>query len=146
MYLYIVTYSLIFIYVPIDKETEIKVDLISCAEIYGFNKTIINTTEEIFTSEELELIKYIKNSMDMKKEKINIIARERATYWFLGLTGYNYHPFNLYDKERISNWVSNVDGKYLVLFSRSLEYYGMELPVSNNKAIYKNNAGIILKR
>ena len=82
MYFYIIIYSLIFIYVPVDKDTEIKLDLISCAEIYGINKTIIETTEEAFTTQELELIEYIKENIDIQKEKINIIARERSTYWF----------------------------------------------------------------
>ena len=62
------------------------------------------------------------------------------------MTGYNYHPFNLYDNERISYWLKNIDSKYLVLFNNSLKYYGLEIPVSSEKIIYKNNAGIILKR
>ena len=132
--------------VTIDKSTQIKVDLSNCLEIYGLNKYIIKNMNENLTEEELELIEYIKNNIDFEKYKLNLMATEKPTYWFLAITGYNNYPFHLYNNDKIINWRKNIDADYLILLKRSLEHYGVSLSNINKTIFFENEAGIIMKK
>ena len=103
-------------------------------DVYGYNKTIITETFTIFTTDEIEILKYVKENLDYNKE-IEILGNRHQVLWAYPILRYvNYEEKldEVLDHDNIAQArlmkkhsdiiekVGNVD--YLIYFKKSIYY------------------------
>lgn len=113
--------------------------------MYEINKYIMVNTKESFTKEEIELVNWLKNNINLEDNEIKVLAGEIPTYWFLALTGYKNHPLNLYDRTTILKWIENSKSNYQIILKRSFEEYKINTKRINETVIFENEAGFIIE-
>lgn len=118
-------------------------------DIFGINKTVLFRVETDYTTEELEILKYIKeNNIPMKNNNTVLIANQRQEFWFWAMLKYRFKDNLEYATlpSHVELW-NNGTYEYLVYFNRS-EYYKMyqkSLKLEGREIIFQNESGAILK-
>lgn len=118
-------------------------------EIYGLNKKVFKIVED-YNTQELEVLKYIKqNNIPIKENNTLILSDQRQEYWFLAMLGYKFKD-NL-DLPTIDKHIElwNLEYyEYLVYFTRSGNYntYKDMLELEGKEIIFENESGAIIKK
>ena len=149
LYIILLIVSLFTIRVKVTKSTKTQETILDVMEIYGLNKTFLTEEEVDFNTQEIELLKYIKNEIAIKEDTyIMILGEPKQEYWFWGIFNYRNreHPQDLILKEEIELWNKNEKYDYLIYFNRSkyAEFYKKYFNL-NKQIIYSNEAGTIYK-
>ena len=157
-YIILIIIGLLFTKVQrIEANTNIGENIFKVTDIYAENKTIINETRIIYTKEELEILKYVRENLDYNKE-IEILGNKHQLLWGYPLLRYINYEDEYSSKEdfgqmrllrklgKIPEKVGNID--YLIYFNKSLYYMYYDKTIDlfkDGEIIYKNNAGGIVK-
>ena len=138
---------LIYIGTPISKKVWDKETILNSFDIYGINKTIIKTVDVDYTYDELELVKYVYNDIDLKENKILILANARQECWFDGFFTYKNREDlqKLVSKEEIQNWNDNEKYKYAIIFKRSYIYDHYKDLFEEKNVLFQNESGIVFE-
>ncbi len=76
---------------------------INVVEIFGVNKTAIKEKAPDFTREEIEILKVLKDKINLKESKVEFICEDEQMYWEYSLLRYiNYEDY--LDKIRSNTW------------------------------------------
>ena len=130
----------------IEKSNEIKgEDITSAFDIYGINKEIINEVIIDYNNEELELLQYVHDNIDLKKDNIFIIANDRQEVWFDGIFNYK-NRINLQSAislDDVIRWI-NKEYKYALVFYRSIYYKNCTYMINTGRVLIQNDSGYIL--
>lgn len=129
----------------ITKKVWNKETIANAFDIYGINKTVIKTINEDYTQEEMELIKYIYNNIDVKSNKILILGNPRQEYWFDSIFEYkNRKDLQTYIPESdIEKWNANEKYNYMLVLYDSYAYTEYKDKYKERKVLYENASGII---
>lgn len=149
IYIIILLVSLIGINVKVTKETTTDESLLDVMEIYGLNKTILIHWEEDFNTQEIEILKYVKEELEISDDiEILILGEPKQEYWFWGMLNYKNRedPETIIPRDYIDKWNKNEKFDYLICFNRSkyLKYYKDYIDL-NKEIIYVNESGTIYK-
>lgn len=141
--------SLLTINVGVIKDTVTHEKITDVMDIYGINKTLLLKVGIDFTTDELEILKYInENDIQMQNNNTLILANQRQEFWFWAIEKYKFKENLNYATQykEIKAWN---EGKYeyLVYFNRS-EYYKLYekfLELEGREVIFENESGAIIK-
>ncbi len=123
-------------------------------EIFNINRYLIFDKEEDLNQDEIELIKYVKENIDLEDAEVEFVGEYEQEYWIYSLIRYinyeedldKYSPqMKLVEKiRRVKNKIGRVD--YVVYFSDTDRYKMIEDKLfKEGKVIYKNAGGGIIK-
>ena len=154
-YVILTVISLIFVDIPIEFSTESKEkSFASLVEIFEINKTIVFDGDINFTKDEVELLRYVKENIDLSKERVEIVGDLKHIYWSYSLLRYvncdNIKDFDKItgQKKLILKYVllcdKNIDTDFSVYFKNS-ELYDIYKDDFGGETIYENDGGIIVK-
>lgn len=132
--------------VPITKETwDNDENITNAFDIYGINKTVINDVITDLTQEEMELIQYVYDKIDVHSSKILILGNPRQEYWFDGIFTYRnrQNMESVIPIEHVAQWNDNQEFKYLLVFYRSYAYGQYQDELIERTVLYENESGII---
>lgn len=136
----------IFKYVPITKETwDDDENISNIFDIFGINKTIITYVEEDLSQEEMELVKYVYNNIDLQDNKILILGTSRQEYWFDAIFTYKNRQDlqTIIPLEDIQSWNNNEKFKYSIILYKT-DYYKKYKDIFIEKnLLFKNDSGAI---
>ena len=149
IYIILLIVSLIAINVKVTKKVTTDETLMDVMEIYGLNKTILTEWETDFTSEEIEILKFVHEEIEIKENtEILILGEPKQEYWFWGIFNYKNRedPETLITSNDIDMWNNNEKFEYLICFNRSgyVEYYKEDIDL-NKEIIYSNESGTVYK-
>ncbi len=157
-YTFLIILNLIFIDAPLGKGPgNPNENALNLVEIFGINKTIISEGEIDYNQEEIEILKYVKENLDLSNDKIEFLANSEQIFWEYGMLNYvNYDKFfenpnySGQDKLTLKAMTSHQKiGKvnYMVYLNRSWYYNQVEEEAlfENGEIIFENEAGGILK-
>lgn len=132
--------------VPITKETwDNDENITNAFDIYGINKTVINDVTIDYTQEEMQLIQYVYDEIDVHSNKILILGNPRQEYWFDGIFTYRNRKNmeSVIPIEHVAQWNDNQEFKYLLVFYRSYAYGQYKDEILEKKILFENESGII---
>lgn len=118
-------------------------------DIYGINKTLLFDIKKDFTNEELEVVKYCYENLNMENGNAIVIGHERQLFWFYSITHYklreNIQSFaNTKDLEQ---WTSTEKEKYLIIFDNNNMYENyktyLDKVLYGKTKIFSSNVGRI---
>lgn len=161
IYIILIVTGLIFKKVErIESNTNENESLLGVTDIYGYNKTIINETITIYTTKEIEILKYVKDNLDYNKE-IEILGNRHQVLWgypILRYVNYDENLDKIEDEDNLAQArlmkkhsdiiekIGKVD--YLIYFKKSIYYKLLNEKMNlleNGEIIYENDAGGIIK-
>lgn len=155
-YILLIVFNLIFTHAPLGKgplnENE---NIFNFVEIYGVNKTIIVDREEDYNLKEIEILKYVRDNLDLENSKIEFMGDSEQLLWEYALLKYvNYDE--LFDvcfhgQTRLAikamtahEKIGKVD--YMVYFNKSYYFNQAKDKVfENGEIIFENEAGGIIE-
>lgn len=149
LYLILTIIAIKFKYVPITKETfDSDENLTNAFDIYCINKTIINDVEIDFTKEEMGILEYVYNNIDVHKNKVLIIGNPRQEFWFDGIFEYKNRNNleTIIPKQHVENWNDDKKFEYLIIFNKSYYYDNYKEDIIYKDKIFENEAGVIYKQ
>ena len=130
-------------------------NILKVTDIYGDNKTIIKETWIIYTQEEIEILKYVRDNIVNDKKVIQILGNKHQLLWGYPLLNYNnkFITNGTNGHFALIKTLINIEQNmeyfdYLVYFNRSTfyDYYSKKLDLmKNGEVIYHNNAGGVIK-
>lgn len=132
--------------VPITKETwDNDENITNAFDIYGINKTVINDVAIDLTQEEMKLLQYVYDEIDVHSNKILILGNPRQEYWFDGIFTYRnrQNMESVIPIEHVAQWNDNKEFKYLLVFYRSYAYGQYQDEIVEKTVLYENESGII---
>lgn len=129
----------------VNKESWPQENLSNCFDIYGLNKTIINDIGPDLIPEEIELYRYVYNNIDVKQDRIFILANPRQECWFDGMFLYKNREDiqTRIPQQHIDDWNNNKTFKYALVFYDAYMYNDYKDIFSNDKLIFENETGVI---
>ncbi|MBP3255715.1 MAG: hypothetical protein J6M60_04430 [Clostridia bacterium] len=149
--IYIVVYMLFACVVTANKKVEITKEVFDADEnltntfdIYGINKTVIKDVSIDYLPEELNLLEYINNNIDLKQNNILLIANPRQEFWFNGIFNYSNRKNleSVIPITEIERW-NNKDYKYILILYRSIYYDRYKSDIIKGDLLYENSYGAI---
>ena len=146
IYIILMCVAIAFKKVPITKERiDIDENISNAFDIFCINKTIIKDVEIDYTSDEMEILKYVQDNIDVKKNKILILGNTRQECWFDGIFEYrNREDLQTYiPEEDVQAWNNNQKFKYLIVFYRSYPYNFYKNTLIYKDKIFENETGAI---
>lgn len=132
--------------VPITKETwDYDENITNAFDIYGINKTVINNVAIDLTQEEMQLLQYVYDEIDVHSNRILILGNPRQEYWFDGIFTYRnrQNMESVIPIEDVAKWNDNQEFKYLLVFYRSYAYGQYQDELVEKTVLYENESGII---
>lgn len=149
VYIVLLIISLCAIDVQITKSVKTDESLYDVMEIYGLNKTILTQIETDYTLEEIEILKYVSDNIEITKDTDFLIFGEpKQEYWFWGIFGYkNREDPEIYiELEEVRKWNENEKYDYLICFNRTNTYKNYAQYINLDKElIFSNESGAIYK-
>lgn len=157
-YIFLIMLNLIFIDAPLGKGPGNPNENISnLVEIFGVNKTIISTGEIDYNKDEIKILEYVKENLDLSNDKIEFLAEPEQIFWEYGMLDYiNYDTFfeepsySGQDKLTLKAMyayqkIGRVD--YIVYFNRSFYYNELDEKkfLESGQIVFENEAGGIIK-
>lgn len=136
---------LIFNTIPVVKDRFPTEKITNAFDIYGINSRIIYIVKEDYNKEEIELLKYINDELDVKNNNILFLTGPRQEYWLYGFFEIkNRDDMQKYIKnEELDKWNNNEKYKYaLVLYDRMF-YIKQKNGFEPKKILYQNEKGAI---
>ncbi len=135
--------------VQITKTTTTSESLKDVMDIYGINKTLMIRLSSDFSTEEIEILKYIKeNNISLHDKNTLILANQRQEYWIWGILQYQFKDNLNYatTNKDIKNWNENYY-EYVIYFYRAGYYkeYRDSMNFENCEVLFENESGAILK-
>lgn len=154
-YLILVIVSLAFIDVPLEYSTETQEKSIaSLVEIFEINKTIIFDRNIDWNKDEIELLKYVKENIDLSKDRVEVIGDPQNISWAYSLLRYiNYDEEQDFYKYKVHNKLTlkifalcnkQIDAEFSVYLKNSA-FYDIYKDDFGGETIYENDGGIIVK-
>ena len=111
-------------------------------DIYGMNKTMITQLDKDLNEEQLELIKYCYDNLDVNIENTILLAQERQIFWINSI-------IDQFSNEKDIRYLNRSNVKKIKNQEKDFEYV-IELGkqnqlIENATIIYKNSSGTIYK-
>lgn len=111
-------------------------------DIYGMNKTMITQLDKELNEEQLELIKYCYDNLDVNIENTILLAQERQIFWINSI-------IDQFSNEKDIRYLNRSNVKKIKNQEKDFEYV-IELGkqnqlIENATIIYKNSSGTIYK-
>lgn len=149
MYIMIMIFSLLFHYVPINKNTQTSENITDVMDIYGLNRTVLFDIMDDYTTEELKVLNFVRDqNLILEDNNTLILGNQRQEYWFYALLQYRFKENLDYATtlQHIDKWNKGMY-QYLIYFNRSNNYMDFKnlLQLQNSRIIYQNEAGAILE-
>ena len=148
---YITIYMVLAVIVTVNSKVEITKEIFDADEnitntfdIYGINKTIIKDVQIDYVPEEMKLLEYIHDNINVKENNILLIANPRQEFWFDGIFNYANRK-NLESQIPISEvekW-NNKEYKYILVLYRSYYYEKYKEAINKGKLLFENSYGVI---
>ena len=110
--------------------------------IYGMNKTMITQLDKDLNKEQLELIKYCYDNLDVNIENTILLVQERQIFWVNSI-------IDQFSNEKDIRYLNASNIKKVKRKEKNFEYV-IELgkqnkPIKNATIIYENSNGTIYK-
>lgn len=150
--IYVLAYIILAVICVISKRVEITKELFdndenltNAFDIYGINRTVIEKVEEDYNTEELELLQYIHENIEINKtNNILLIANPRQECWFDAFFKYkNREDLQSWiQKSEIDKW-NNKEYKYILILYKSFYYDTYKDYINNGNLIFQNDSGAI---
>lgn len=143
IYILIFTVCYLFQNVQITKEIfNSKETVFDVMDIYGMNKTMITQLDKELNEEQLELIKYCYDNLDVNIENTILLAQERQIFWINSI-------IDQFSNEKDIRYLNRSNVKKIKNQEKDFEYV-IELGkqnqlIENATIIYKNSSGTIYK-
>lgn len=114
-------------------------------DIFCINRTIIQDIEIDYTKEEIKLLEYVKDNINLKENKILILGNPRQEFWFDGFFEYaNREDLETYiPYDDVFSWNSNQKFKYLIVFYRSYAFDEYKDKIDYKTKLFENESGAI---
>ncbi len=160
-YIFLIVINLIIIDAPLGKGPgNPNENIANFMEIFGVNKTIIKEREIDYNLEEIEILKYIKNNLDLENDEIEFIANPEQIFWEYGLLNYincdeEFKIFKGSEQDKMTKKAQTAYKKiekvdYMIYFKRCYYYQNAKdilekVLFENGEIIFENNAGGIVK-
>ena len=111
-------------------------------DIYGMNNTMITQLDKELNEEQLELIKYCYDNLDVNIENTILLAQERQIFWINSI-------IDQFSNEKDIRYLNRSNVKKIKNQEKDFEYV-IELGkqnqlIENATIIYKNSSGTIYK-
>ncbi len=156
-YILLISLNLIFIEAPLEHGPGNPHESIAnVTEIFGVNKTIIKDRFIDYTLDEIEILRYVKDNLDLNNDEIEFLADSEQVFWEYSMLKYINDDEFLHDPEyngqnRLTlksmtayEKIGKVD--YMVYFKESYYYPYVEYRIfENGEVIFENKAGGIIK-
>ncbi len=157
-YIVLIVLNMLFADAPLGKGPGNPNENISnLVEIFGVNKTIIKTREIDYNLDEIEILEYVKENLDLSNDKIEFLADSEQIFWEYGMLDYiNYDTFfeepsySGQDKLTLKAMyayqkIGRVD--YIVYFNRSFYYNELDEKkfLESGQIVFENEAGGIIR-
>ncbi len=149
VYVILLIFSLLTSNVQINKSSDTHEKITDVMDIYGINKTLIFRTGIDFYTDEIDILKQVKqNGISLKDNNTLILANQRQEFWIWAILKYKYKE-NLYyatTKQDVEKW-NNKTYEYLIYFKDSSTYKNLKQIVNlqEKEIIFENEKGAILK-
>ncbi len=160
-YIFLIVINLIIIDAPLGKGPgNPNENIANFMEIFGVNKTIIKEREIDYNLEEIEILKYIKNNLDLENDEVEFIANPEQIFWEYGLLNYincdeEFKTFKGSEQDKMTKKAQTAYKKiekvdYMIYFKRCYYYQNAKdilekVLFENGEIIFENNAGGIVK-
>lgn len=143
--IYILIFAMCYLFqnVKITKETfNSKETVFDVMDIYGMNKTMITQLDKELNEEQLELIKYCYDNLDVNIENTILLVQERQIFWINSI-------IDQFSNEKDIRYLNRSNVKKIKNQEKDFEYV-IELGkqnqlIENATIIYKNSSGTIYK-
>ena len=141
--IYILIFAMCYLFqnVKITKETfNSKETIFDVMDIYGMNKTMITQLDKDLNEEQLELIKYCYDNLDVNIENTILLVQERQIFWINSI-------IDQFSNEKDIRYLNRSNVKKIKNQEKDFEYI-IELNkqnqiIENATIIYKNSSGTI---
>ena len=149
VYVILLIFSLLTSNVKINKSSDTHEKITDVMDIYGINKTLIFRTGIDFDTDEIDILKQVKqNGISLKDNNTLILANQRQEFWIWAILKYKYKE-NLYyatTKQDVEKW-NNKTYEYLIYFKDSYTYQQLKetIHLQETEIIFENEKGAILK-
>jgi len=149
LYLVLMMLSLTFQTVKINKSRESHETVADVMNIYGINKSILLDPYVDFTEEEIDILKYIENEIEINEDTdFMFLAEPVQEYWIWGMFNYKNRE-NMEERiklEEIKKCNRGEKYDYIVYFNNSYIYnlYKDKFDF-NKKVLFENESGGVLK-
>ncbi|MBO5478118.1 MAG: hypothetical protein J6A04_00045 [Clostridia bacterium] len=135
--------------VAINKSKNTNEKITDVMDIYGINKTLMFRTEVDLSTEEIEILKQVKqNNVELADNNTLILANQRQEYWIWAIFKYNfkqdlYHATTMY---YINKW-NNDEYEYIIILndSENGKIFKKYLDLGETEIIFQNESGAIIK-
>lgn len=131
---------------PITKEYYSKETLMDAFDIFGINKTIALKVSTDFTKEDMDLVNYVRDNIDLENEKMLIISKERQEHWIFSLLNYKNREESEMERFNVSEvdmWNEGEKYKYAIVFFESEKYNILKDNFIEKNVIFRNEKGVI---
>lgn len=131
---------------PITKKYYTKETLMNAFDIFGINKTIALTVPIDFTKEDMDLVNYVRDNIDLENEKMLIISKERQEHWIFSLLNYKNREESEMERFNVSEvdmWNEGEKYKYAIVFFESEKYNILKDNFIEKNVIFRNEKGVI---
>ena len=101
------------------KEYYSKETLMDAFDIFGINKTIALKVSTDFTKEDMDLVNYVRDNLDLENEKMLIISTERQEHWIFSLLNYKNREESEMERfyvSEVDKWNDGEKYKYAIVF------------------------------
>ena len=143
--IYILIFAVCYLFQNVQITKEIfnsKETVFDVMDIYGMNKTMITQLDKELNEEQLELIKYCYDNLDVNIENTILLAQERQIFWINSI-------IDQFSNEKDIRYLNRSNVKKIKNQEKDFEYV-IELGkqnqlIENATIIYKNSSGTIYK-
>lgn len=153
-YVVLIILNLLFVDTTLEnRELNPNERLTTVVEVFGANKTILKYKKTDFYTEELELLKYLKDNISYDN-KVEIVGDMEQGYWAYTLTGYLNDKFQDYTQKgqngltiKMLNAKDDIeDADYIIYFNRTDYYKALQKRIHElGDIVFENNSGGIVK-
>ncbi len=149
IYVILLMISLFTSNVKINKSSDTNEKITDVMDIYGINKTLIFRTGIDFYTDEIEVLKQVKeHDISLQDNNTLILANQRQEFWIWAILKYKFKE-NLYyatTKQDVEKW-NNKTYEYLIYFKDSYPYKQLKpiLDLQEKEIIFENEKGAIIK-
>lgn len=143
--IYILIFAVCYLFQNVQITKEIfnsKETVFDVMDIYGMNKTMITQLDKELNEEQLELIEYCYDNLDVNIENTILLAQERQIFWINSI-------IDQFSNEKDIRYLNRSNVKKIKNQEKDFEYV-IELGkqnqlIENATIIYKNSSGTIYK-
>ena len=113
-------------------------------DIYCLNTHVVKNFAYAFDKEEMKIVDYIRENIDLKKDKILILGNPIKLSWFRAFFNYsNRENLELViPSEDIEKW-NNKEYKYLLIYNNAIYLERYDRKLNSGKIIMSNKSGTI---